>query len=548
MALPFTQNRARRDELSDLNSGQTERDLGEVLLAFYECLTDPARLELLMEILTSWLDDDAGAVVAPKLELHAERAWRLLGDIAETDGLPETADAAALLVTRYDTAEALDAAFADKIEPEDQAKLQDWTADKPQSGALLLRLIEAHSVELIVLSHDAKTGEFVAKRAGPEFDTLVSKFVADRFDLTHAEFALVRELLLGGTLREIADRLGKSWETIRSQIKSLTNKLGVRSQSDVLRMLNQAATLIPAQHQTDAGGPGRADRRLALPSGRTLTYEVDGAPSDRTLVYLHGMTQGRHWPAKAQALAASRGWRVVRISRAGRGPSSVNTKEGEALLQDHVDDVMAIVNHEGINSFSMFGAADGFSVGYRLALQHPERVQMIVGLEIIPPILSREVTAGFIGKMKTFGLSCLYAPKTIKFMFGLAMQRLEKMEDRHSSVHPLLGVVLSEHEDADGLRTDDLNHADLMVHKAEGMWRDATFAGYDWAFAPENSNLRPRAALIHSGNSLNKSPGHFDEFAVRIGAPILRIGHYLPYVSAALPTVLDALESMESRV
>ena len=229
-----------------------------------------------------------------------------------------------------------------------------------------------------------------------------------------------------------------------------------------------------------------------------MVYEVDGPRSDKVLVYLHGMTQGRHWPEKARDLAKRRGWQVIRISRAGRGKSSRNNKEGKPLLQDHVDDVIAIMDKEGIGSFSLFGAADGFAVGYSLSLQHPERVKMIVGLEVVPPIVSRKVISGFSGKMKTYGLACLYAPKTVKFMLGFAMHKLEKMEDRYSGVHPLMGVELGKFEDADGIRTDDLNFQDIMAQNAEGMWRDASFSCVDWAFAPEASNMRPRAALILS--------------------------------------------------
>ena len=168
---------------------------------------------------------------------------------------------------------------------------------------------------------------------------------------------------------------------------------------------------------------------------------------------------------------------------------------------------------------------------------------MIVGLEVVPPILSRKATAGFSGKMKTFGLACLYAPKTVKFMFGFAMHKLDQMEDRYTGIHPLMGVELGKFEDAEGIRVDDLNFKDQMAHKADGMWRDASFSCVDWAHAPADSNLRPSAALVHSGNSMIKSPGSLDELACRIGAPLIRIESYFPYVSAALPAVLDALES-----
>ncbi|MEX3015414.1 LuxR C-terminal-related transcriptional regulator [Gymnodinialimonas hymeniacidonis] len=528
--------------MSKLEHPPSAPTLGEVLLAFYECLTEPAQLDRLMEVLTSWLDDEDGQLISPKLEYHADRAWRLLGELSQGATPDEVEALQALDITRYESKADVAAGFVARIPLEDQDKLNKWLSDDEDGSTLLLRVNEGQAVELVMLSRDPAVDGYVSKRSGDAFERVISAFVAESFDLTHAEFGLLKELLLGGTLREIADRVGKSWETVRSQVKSLTNKLGVSSQSDILRMLNQAATLIPPQAtQARAAGEGGL-LTLQRPDGRTLGYEVDGPNSGKTLVYLHGMTQGRHWPENARALAVGRGWQVVRISRAGRGPSSVNVKEGEALLQDHIDDVMAVLDQEGIGAFSIFAAADGFAVGYQLALQHPERVQTIVGIEAVPPILSREVTTGFVGKMKTFGLACLYAPKTIKFMFGLAMHQLERMEDRHAGVHPLIGVEMRKVETEDGLHADDRNFADLMVHRADGMWRDSSYSCVDWAYAPQSSNLRPRATLIHCRDSLIKASGPFDDFAQRIGAPVVRIDSYLPYVSSALPTVLSAAE------
>jgi len=127
-------------------------------------------------------------------------------------------------------------------------------------------------------------------------------------------------------------------------------------------------------------------------------------------------------------------------------------------------------------------------------------------------------------------------------MLKLAMRRMERAEDRYTGIHPLMGVELAKYEDAEGLRVDDLNVQDIMQHGAEGMWRDATFSCYNWAFAPENANYRPRAALIHAGNSLNKTDGGLDLFAQEIGAPILPLASYFPYIAGTLPLVLDTIE------
>lgn len=515
--------------------------LGPLLLSFYECLTDPDRLDAVMEMLTSWLDDEGGEVITPKLDYHAEHAWRLLGQMSAPEPQP-TEEAARLEQTHFKDSAEVEEAIHDQIRVEDLKALRHWLSSSPSSNPLLLRVFTEQVTELAMLSAAPQGEGFVLSRMGAEYQGVISKFVSDSFNLTEAEFTLVSELISGGTLREISDRLGKSWETTRSQVKTLTNKLGVNSQGDILRMVNQAATLMPPQTPAKATGQHEGLRTLTRPDGRTICYEIDGPRSDKTLVHLHGLLEGRHWPDKARSYALRRGWQVIRISRAGRGASTVNPKLKQELLQDHVDDVMAVVDHEGIGLFSVYGAADGFAVGYPLALQHPERVKMIVGLEVTPPILSREDIAGFSGKMKTFGLACLYAPKTIKFMLGLALNKMAKMEDRYSVVHPLLGVQLDQIEDANGIRAVEANFQDLVCNEFDGPWRDASTSCLDWAHASANTNRRPRAALIHCGNSMINSSDFLNNFAERIGAPIYRLESYLPHLMAPLPLVLDTLE------
>lgn len=203
---------------------------------------------------------------------------------------------------------------------------------------------------------------------------------------------------------------------------------------------------------------------------------------------------------------------------------------------------MAIVDHEKIETFCIFGAADGFAVGYPLALQHPERVRKIIGLEIIPPILHNTDLSGLRSKMKTFGLASLYAPRTIRFMMGIAMHKLNRMKDRYSKPHPLLGVQLDQIEDADGLRVHEANFQDLMKYNADALWRDSSFASVDWAFAHAHSNARPQAAIIHCGNSMVDVTGFLANFAQRIGAQIYSLDSYLPHLTSCVPLILQVLE------
>lgn len=58
----------------------------------------------------------------------------------------------------------------------------------------------------------------------------------DQARLSGAETRLVGELLAGGSLREISERLGVRYETARSQLKSVFGKTGTRRQSELVAL------------------------------------------------------------------------------------------------------------------------------------------------------------------------------------------------------------------------------------------------------------------------------------------------------------------------
>ena len=57
------------------------------------------------------------------------------------------------------------------------------------------------------------------------------------FGLTQAEAVLAGELLAGFDLREIAERSGRSFNTVRTHLARLLAKTDTRRQSDLVRLL-----------------------------------------------------------------------------------------------------------------------------------------------------------------------------------------------------------------------------------------------------------------------------------------------------------------------
>ena len=62
------------------------------------------------------------------------------------------------------------------------------------------------------------------------------------YGLTAAEARLALALDRGGTLVEIAARLGVSYETVRAQLKAAFTKTGTRKQRDLLALVIKATS------------------------------------------------------------------------------------------------------------------------------------------------------------------------------------------------------------------------------------------------------------------------------------------------------------------
>jgi 3-oxoadipate enol-lactonase len=136
----------------------------------------------------------------------------------------------------------------------------------------------------------------------------------------------------------------------------------------------------------------RAPVRLRLPGTRrvgptrfarngpvALAYDTRGRGSP--LVLIQGVGVGRWgWEPVADQLA--RRFQVVTIDNRGIGAS--DTPPGHYSTRMMADDVLAVLDHAGIQRASLVGTSLGGMIAQELALAHPERVDKLVLVATIP--------------------------------------------------------------------------------------------------------------------------------------------------------------------
>jgi 3-oxoadipate enol-lactonase len=127
------------------------------------------------------------------------------------------------------------------------------------------------------------------------------------------------------------------------------------------------------------GTPRVVPTHLARNGPVALAYDVRGRGSP--LILIQGLGIGRWgWEPVADRLA--RRFQVITIDNRGIGAS--DTPPGHYSTRMMADDVLAVLDHAGIQQASLIGTSLGGMIAQELALAHPERVDKLVLVATIP--------------------------------------------------------------------------------------------------------------------------------------------------------------------
>jgi pimeloyl-ACP methyl ester carboxylesterase len=114
-------------------------------------------------------------------------------------------------------------------------------------------------------------------------------------------------------------------------------------------------------------------------NGARLWYDVHG--EGEPLLLHHGYTASRvNWMPVAERLADR--YRVILMECRGTGESE-HTEGGYTIAQ-YAADVLGVADHIGLERFTYAGHSMGGGIGYRLALDAPERLERLILMAPIP--------------------------------------------------------------------------------------------------------------------------------------------------------------------
>jgi pimeloyl-ACP methyl ester carboxylesterase len=128
-------------------------------------------------------------------------------------------------------------------------------------------------------------------------------------------------------------------------------------------------------------------------NGQSIHY-IDSGGDGPPIVLSHGFSMGHEMWAPQVGPLTDAGWRVVTYDERGWGQTT-NTEP--FTYWDLADDVLALMDHLGIEAAVLGGMSQGGFLTLRAALTSPERVRAMVLVDSEPGALSDEDRAQFQG-------------------------------------------------------------------------------------------------------------------------------------------------------
>lgn len=107
----------------------------------------------------------------------------------------------------------------------------------------------------------------------------------------------------------------------------------------------------------------------------TISYRLTGSAGAPALVFANSLgTDSRIWDDVLAALSDR--YRILTYDKRGHGMS--DAPMGPYSLDDHVDDLLALLGHVEFNRFGLVGVSVGGIIAQRLALREPSRLAALV--------------------------------------------------------------------------------------------------------------------------------------------------------------------------
>src|SRR5262245_30364288 len=276
------------------------------------------------------------------------------------------------------------------------------------------RLLIVHLKPFLAGNGKAQVLAITSERPWP---SKMSEFLARVFALTPAEIEVMRLLTVGGTVAAIARSTERRAGTVRSQLHSILEKTGTRSQAELLQLSLLLLESVPFETGVRrlSSRPAEHQRFVRMTDGRQIEMLTFGDPGGRPVVWLQSTYGFYRLPRAAEADMRRRRLRVLVPFRAGYCGSDPPPK-GRDNFEVAVEDMLTIMAQQRITSAPVVAPGDDIRIALMLARAEPRRVCHIFGIGSGFPILEDTQYRRLIPPARFVRALARYSPKILPFM------------------------------------------------------------------------------------------------------------------------------------
>jgi 3-oxoadipate enol-lactonase len=143
---------------------------------------------------------------------------------------------------------------------------------------------------------------------------------------------------------------------------------------------------------------------FARANGIVLHYQIQGRQEGPTIVFLNSLGSDlRIWQEVVPAFAER--FRIVLYDKRGHGLS--DAPPAPYTIDDHADDLLALLDHLGVRSAVLVGLSVGGMIAQRLAVRTPERVEALVLCDTAAKIGTLEMWSERISAVELAGIGSI---------------------------------------------------------------------------------------------------------------------------------------------
>jgi pimeloyl-ACP methyl ester carboxylesterase len=144
---------------------------------------------------------------------------------------------------------------------------------------------------------------------------------------------------------------------------------------------------------------------LTAPDGTRLHYEVEG-DGPPLVLHLGAGCDLELWHAAGYLEPLAKSYRCILFDHRGHGRSDRPRGPEANHIKRYVGDVLALLDHLGVDRAAFWGYSAGISVGLKVAEENPTRISALIGsggLGKATPDQLREIVARRVPELREFG-------------------------------------------------------------------------------------------------------------------------------------------------